>query len=813
MKQESILQRNPLLRWFIQPRRIPLLFSVTIVAGIFYHYAPALTPLWILLSLVLQAALFRLFDFVKQHPFLGGVLYVITGIVVLILSGIFIRLGAESPFWAPQETSQQINFLVWFLTPQSVLVTSYRGYTLALFLLFTMFIATTAYYFTLVRYRVLMSFVVMIFPFAIYAKENDDMPIPSIIILLACYFSVMIYCRQAHAEDSEIVQRYEPDTVSRLSMPSKKSAFANLRPEILDGAFLPAIGLFLAAATILILVIPKPAVKADRTMLETMLDFSAFTDYLERAISGFTDSSDGGTYSGLNFARTLFYANAREPLNLRIRSFTNYDYDNDEWNASDYDKQPSTSDLSFQERDGFTTMAETADPAAVVSTVQQIAADNPDFAERWGLQALAALPAVDDSDLYRTLEVNAPRLTVMYPVPLHLSRFDALAVGGEEPLEGYVCRSGVLFSKQSLTVYNETYYADYLTPSFANHPASQQLMKSVNAENWSSLLLDAFAYTSEEDGTDEIITDAYLADLRARNYAISVVSETPDDVRELALELTAGLESDYEKAMAISDYLRISGEFTYSLDFPITDADNVETFLFTNKTGVCYQFASAMAEMTRAVGLPVRYVEGYNMSEPDQRAFNSADFVVTTDDAHAFVDVFIAGYGWMMIDATAASLEGNDTRSGGMITALQYSGLILFAAAVILTLLLLWIIPVLREKHFRRWYQKHRDAEGIQKAFARLRKQWQADPAETARVLCEKQSEFLQIDLSELLAGFEETVYAKRFAPETADRVFRVYCAAYDAWNPAVKRHRRAEKERQRAERAARREPTAAHRS
>ncbi|MBR4201714.1 MAG: hypothetical protein IKQ91_10685, partial [Oscillospiraceae bacterium] len=223
MKNESVIQRNPLLRWLIQPSRIPLLFSVTVVAGIFYHYAANLTLLWILLSLLIQTGLFRLFDFVKKRPLIGGVLYILTGIAVLALAVAFILLGRRTPFWAPADSSLQIDFMVWFLTPQSVLAAKYMGYTVGLFLLFTMFIATTAYYFTMVRYRVLMSFVVMIFPFAIYAKENETMPVVSILILLTCYFAVMIYCRQAHAEDCEVVQRYVPDTVSRLQTPSRKS--------------------------------------------------------------------------------------------------------------------------------------------------------------------------------------------------------------------------------------------------------------------------------------------------------------------------------------------------------------------------------------------------------------------------------------------------------------------------------------------------------------------------------------------------------------------------------------------------------------
>lgn len=98
--------------------------------------------------------------------------------------------------------------------------------------------------------------------------------------------------------------------------------------------------------------------------------------------------------------------------------------------------------------------------------------------------------------------------------------------------------------------------------------------------------------------------------------------------------------------------------------------------------------------------------------------------------------------------------------------------------------------------------------QSVQEAFARLRKQWKADPADTARVLCEKQSAFLQTDLSELLAGFEQTVYGNRCDAETADRVFRAYCAAYDAYKSAVKRQRKAERAARKAARKVQAEST-----
>lgn len=827
MKLAATLRENPLLRRLIQPKRIPLLFSVTIVAGIFYHYAPKLTWLWIILSLVLQGLLFKLFDYVKKHPLIGGIAYVMTGALFVFVAVGFIRLGMATPPFAPEDTSRQLDFLVWFLTPQSVLTTGgfdeeaaeiisrsmelfsteYLGYTLALFTLFTMFIATTAYYFTLVRYRVLMSFVVMIFPFAIYAKENETMPVPSIIILLLCYFAVMIYCRQAHGEDSDVVQKYEPDAVSRLSMPSKKSAYAKVKPEFLDGTFFNATGIFMAAATILILVLPKPEVEADRALFDSLLDFSALSDVLMDAISAFSDSSDGGDYNGLNYKRTLFYATNREPLNLRMRTYSNYDYETDSWYASDYDGMPEMNDPGYMSSGNFLTLSETADPAEIAAVLRQLAKRDPDFAKTYGLEAFAALPEESFDAYYYRLEVESATYGkfMVFPAPLHVNNADIFNYM-QDRVRAYMNRTGVLFRYMDTMYFGEKYSLDYLSERYAATETAQTLMHSVRDENWTALLSDAMQRTSDDPASYAILEDAFRAAAFAEEYGLEceAESQTPERVRELAEQLTEGLDSDYDKAMAIRDYLRYSDDFIYSRDYRKTDAENVETFLFDSKTGVCYQYATAMTELCRSVGLTVRYVEGYQMSEQDRRVTGGAyDYVITTDHGHAFVDVYLPGYGWMMFDATSGNVVEQSRVKVNVLAMLQFSGLFLFGAALLLILLLKWVIPRVQEALFRSKFRKKRDAAVIAEAFARLRKQWNADPAATASTLCAEKSDFLQLDLQPLREGFESAVYAERCDAETADKVYQVYCAAYDGWKPACKRKKQAEKQARKAARRA----------
>lgn len=118
-------------------------------------------------------------------------------------------------------------------------------------------------------------------------------------------------------------------------------------------------------------------------------------------------------------------------------------------------------------------------------------------------------------------------------------------------------------------------------------------------------------------------------------------------VFDLAQQAAAGAVTPYDKAMAIRNWLRQNYRYTLNAAEVPSDVDFVSHFLLVTKEGYCTYFASAMTVLCRMVGLPARYVEGY-MAEP------AADGIarVTGLNAHAWTEVYFAGYGWLTIDAT-----------------------------------------------------------------------------------------------------------------------------------------------------------------
>lgn len=96
--------------------------------------------------------------------------------------------------------------------------------------------------------------------------------------------------------------------------------------------------------------------------------------------------------------------------------------------------------------------------------------------------------------------------------------------------------------------------------------------------------------------------------------------------------------------------------YTITPDLSTVDPtlDGVENFLQNTKEGYCVQFASSAALILRELGIPVRYVEGYIGN--DLSKISRDDFVygayVRDYQAHAWIEVYFDGVGWIQYETT-----------------------------------------------------------------------------------------------------------------------------------------------------------------
>lgn len=132
---------------------------------------------------------------------------------------------------------------------------------------------------------------------------------------------------------------------------------------------------------------------------------------------------------------------------------------------------------------------------------------------------------------------------------------------------------------------------------------------------------------------------------------LQLPDELPERVRKLALEITSSAKTDYDRVKALESYL--SKNYRYTLEPGTTprDRDFVDYFLFDLREGYCTYYASAMTVLTRSLGIPARYVEGYVLpSQPVQ----GTTYAVTNKEAHAWVEVYFEGFGWIPFEPTAS---------------------------------------------------------------------------------------------------------------------------------------------------------------
>jgi hypothetical protein len=67
------------------------------------------------------------------------------------------------------------------------------------------------------------------------------------------------------------------------------------------------------------------------------------------------------------------------------------------------------------------------------------------------------------------------------------------------------------------------------------------------------------------------------------------------------------------------------------------------------RAGHCEYFASAMTVMLRSLGIPARYATGFLPGEYNDVG---GDYIIRQSDAHAWVEVYFADYGWITFDPT-----------------------------------------------------------------------------------------------------------------------------------------------------------------
>lgn len=121
--------------------------------------------------------------------------------------------------------------------------------------------------------------------------------------------------------------------------------------------------------------------------------------------------------------------------------------------------------------------------------------------------------------------------------------------------------------------------------------------------------------------------------------------------------LRPGQRDPYHLAAATQSFLR-GDPFSYTVDIrgECRAGEPVTECLLRTHAGFCQQYATTMVVILRELGVPARYVEGWLPG----RDLGGGQWEVDANAAHAWVEVWFDGIGWLPFDPTPgdASLTG-----------------------------------------------------------------------------------------------------------------------------------------------------------
>ncbi|HEX7310540.1 MAG TPA: transglutaminaseTgpA domain-containing protein [Gaiellaceae bacterium] len=126
------------------------------------------------------------------------------------------------------------------------------------------------------------------------------------------------------------------------------------------------------------------------------------------------------------------------------------------------------------------------------------------------------------------------------------------------------------------------------------------------------------------------------------------VSNVDSGLFDEARRIVGNTRTPYGAALALESWFRSTGGFKYTTHPPRSRTPLLDFVLHT-KRGYCQHFAGAMALMLRYLGIPARVAEGFVSGTYDP---GTHTWTVTDHDAHAWVEVWFAGYGWLPFDPT-----------------------------------------------------------------------------------------------------------------------------------------------------------------
>jgi len=678
---------------------VALLLSTFIIVSCMYIYCPGLIIPVSLLIFVIQSLVFSFYTYLSGKSMILRFVSVLGSFIGIIgMATIAIKTG---------QNKSSYDYFVWFLSPQA-LVTFSASYIVATFIIINFFISSTVYYFSAVRYRLSITFLITLIPFAFYRKEGVAVPSMIAFILLVLYIVLMIHCRNINTKQNQKM--------------------------IVDIGYKKSIIYFLLFSSFVTFIIPKPDTNfAASVWLSNIVDSEKLSDYMLKRLGIVSTTSSSYTiYTSPANIHLYTFTSEELPLNLKSQTFSAYDFNNNSWSVINNDKN----EKKLSESD-----AELLDPSVFYQSVAFAAEKSSEFSKKYGLEEIESqIPYRSDKRISMTYSAAEGKSYLSPVLTYKIKSTD----------ESYVFRAenGMIFN---LLNTGSTYSMVYYSQRLSEYKDFQKILGRLNMDNYGEFLDELKEIISDESEFYPTV-EAYIRDYDySKNYYLNNKKGLTPRISELAEKITSGKKSDYEKALSIENYF-ISNGFIYDMKYQKTVDYDIEKFLFDDKTGICADYATSMVLLARSAGIPARYAEGVHLKEsPDGIA------VVTDADLHAFPELFIAGYGWMGFEPTQAPEANNSFWSKYSLNIIIAAGSFLLIVLLIISYIFFW--PSLSEKLFRLMLQRKGNEEAVIRIGLRIRRKISASESSTSDDVKEMIMDRYGIDISDIFRGYDSVVF------------------------------------------------------
>ncbi len=618
---------------------LPILLGASICFSVIYALYKDMAIPYTLLFLGLECVLFGFFDILQRKKAVGGLIYTV---ILIVLVGISIQLTYIGAVRAGNPRAP----MLWFyglLDPED----KQPLFLNAVFIGGGFFIISILYYFTQVRYRTLGVMLCILFPFVIYSRHVATMPELMATVIIMLYLAVVVHNR-----------RTDPSQQQRKRTMMK-----------IDRSYIISIAIFVSITGTVTMMIKRPVYLSKLERNSNYFDY-ALSD--EAGTGGQSLESTSETSSPRYGARDytgdpLFYfdTNGNEEV-YYLRRQPYITFNGDVWEI-DHN--------TYRSRFFYTSKYPEYSTDDILSDMQILLDESGTETDIKPEIYITVKEGRVYSDTFAPEYLPAPFGVITDNVRARFVKYRKYPQSAVIRTDSYTDGDSIL--DESFEFYDQTAELyDY----------AEQL--GFNAEEYIEFLL-------QQDGSEA--AERLLEDYINAQEAYSDKSNISDSVAALAEQITEGAYSDIEKATALEQYFELNG-YVYDEDYE-PDDKSIDYFIFEGKTGVCTSYATAMTLMARSLGLPSRYVEGFAAFEKSE----DNAFLIRDKHAHAFVEVYISGVGWLTFDPTVSGyMEISEEESNNYFAALlrllsRFLIVILVALFVIFT----WLQDRLLECVFR----------------------------------------------------------------------------------------------------------------